>query len=104
MIDVDGKKYSPWHPMTDPVDNKHIGKLLEELGEAVAAAARCQIQGIDECEPNTGKPNKEWLEDELADVEANIRLCAERFRLDRDRMDSRSAKKVAMLRSWHDMA
>ena len=95
---------SPWHPMTDPVDLKHIGKLMEELGEATSAAARCQIQGIDESEPVTGKPNREWLEDELADVEAGIKLAKERFKLDAQRMDERREKKIVQLRQWHNMA
>ena len=63
---------NPWHPMSDAVDLKHLGKLAEELSEAGAAVARCIIQGIDEKEPVTGKINREWLQDELADVIANI--------------------------------
>lgn len=52
------KDHSPWHPMTDSVDLKHLGKLMEELGECQAAIARCIIQGIDSAEPVTGKINK----------------------------------------------
>lgn len=37
---------SPWHPMTDPVDLKHMGKFLEELGECSAAAARCVVDQV----------------------------------------------------------
>lgn len=72
---------SPWHPMSDAVDLKHLGKLAEELSEAGAAVARCIIQGIDEAEPVTGKINRQWLQDELADVQANIGLVIERFKL-----------------------
>lgn len=50
---------NPWHPISDPVDLKHLGKLSEELGECSAAVARCIIQGIDECEPVTGKINRQ---------------------------------------------
>lgn len=68
---------NPWIPMSKPIDIKHLGKLAEELGEASSAVARCLIQGIDESEPVTGKLNRQWLEDELADVCANIQLvCA----------------------------
>ena len=97
---------NPWHPMTDPVDLKVIGKFLEELGEATAAAAaaRCQIQGIDECEPVTGKPNREWLEDELADVMAGTELAIERFNLDRVAIRERAERKKDQLRTWHRMA
>lgn len=95
---------NPWHPMNDPVDLKHIGKLLEELGEAVAAASRCQIQGIDECNPETNECNRDWLEKELADVRANIDLCVERFKLRADRMEHRALLKKTRLREWHRMA
>lgn len=95
---------NPWHPMTDPVALKHLSKLCEEAGELASASARCIAQGIDECEPITLKPNKEWLEDEIADVWANSHLVSKFFDLDKDRMNARVAKKIAQLKSWHDMA
>lgn len=105
MVDTkDLKDPNPWHPMNDPVDLKHMGKLSEELGEAQSAVARCIIQGIDEEEPITGKINREWLEDELADVLANINLVALRFELDEDRMNQRMERKAKQLKLWHDMA
>ncbi len=105
MIDVSKlKDPSPWHPMKDPVDLKHLGKLMEELGEAQAAVARCLIQGIDGCDPVTDEPNIEWLENELADVLANINLVSLRFELNEDRMNDRAAKKMLHLKKWHDMA
>lgn len=98
------KDASPWHPITDSVDLKHLGKLAEELGEACAAVSRCIIQGIDEEEPITGKSNREWLENELADVMANINLVSLRFGLDEDRMNVRMEKKAKQLIQWHAMA
>jgi len=95
---------NPWHPMSDPVDLKNMGKLVEESGELASAGARCIIQGIDECEPVTGKKNREWVEDEIADVIANIKLVIERFSLNEERILSRAEHKEASLRTWHDMA
>ena len=95
---------SPWHPITDAVDLKHLGKFAEELGECTAAVSRCIIQGVDECEPVTGKSNHEWLEDEIADVIANAELVIQRFALDRKRMTDRSVKKMRHLKQWHDLA
>lgn len=95
---------NPWHPIDNKVDLKHLGKLGEELGECSAAVARCIIQGVEEAEPVTGKPNREWLEEEIADVQANIALVALRFELDQDRMARRTARKMAQLLSWHEMA
>jgi len=93
---------NPWHPMTDPVDLKTAGKVLEELGECTAALSRCLIQGMDDTEPTTGKVNREWLEDEIADVYANFELLIERF--DLKISNERIARKSAQLRSWHKMA
>lgn len=95
---------NPWHPITDAVDLKHLGKLNEEAGELVSATARCIIQGIDECEPVTGKCNREWLEDEIADVEAGIALAKERFHLRVDRIARRRDKKIIHLSRWHRQA
>jgi hypothetical protein len=102
---------NPWHPMTNSVDLKFIGKLGEEVNELSTATSRlataifrCIIQGVNECEPVTGKENKKWLEDEIADVEAGIRLCKERFKLDTNYINERSARKETRLREWHDKA
>lgn len=105
MVDASKlKDASPWHPMSDPVDLKHLGKLLEELGEAVSAAARCLIQGIDEKEPETGKLNREWLQDEIADVQAGFALVVHRFDLVEDVMEQRRMRKLIHLRQWHNLA
>lgn len=95
---------NPWHPMSVPIDVKHLGKLAEECGELSAAIARCLIQGLDEKEPTTGKLNREWLEDEIADVAANYGLVIEHFDLDVMRIFSRSKQKADRLRAWHRMA
>jgi hypothetical protein len=94
---------SPWKPTTDPYELKHLGKLAEELSEAGAAVARCIIQGINEDHPVTGKPNIEWLEDELADVIANINLVTEFFILNKNRMNARVEQKMGDLSRWHKM-
>lgn len=98
------KEPNPWQPMTDPVDLKHLGKLAEEAGELATAAARCMIQGIDKVHPTTGKVNREWLEDEIADVLANINLVHQKFSLNGPRITTRSGNKQIQLRKWHDMA
>lgn len=95
---------NPWHPMTDPVDLKHLGKLAEELNECGAAVARCIIQGIDEHEPTTAKLNRTWLEEEIADVEANLRLVKQRFNLDERHIATRAARKEKHLTEWHALA
>src|SRR5882672_195437 len=93
--------YNPWHPITNTVDLKHMGKLIEELNECSSAAARCIIQGIDQTEPTTSKVNRKWLEDEIADVLANINLVVDRFALNID--TKRVTGKMHRLKQWHEM-
>jgi hypothetical protein len=100
---IAGMPLNPWVPMSRPIDLKHIGKLQEELGEAAAAASRCVIQGIDESEPVTGKVNRTWLQEELADVLANIELNVEHFALDAAEIERRKERKKAHLRAWHGL-
>lgn len=95
---------NPWHPMTEAIDVKHLGKLAEECNELGAACARCIIQGIDEAEPTTKKPNRQWLTEEVADVVANLFLVIEHFDLDTEVLDDRTDRKTKMLRKWHAMA
>jgi hypothetical protein len=94
---------NPWRPTRDALDLKHLGKLGEELAEALAAVSRCIIQGIDECEPVTGKPNRQWLTEEIADALANICLVRLHFGLDPDVINRRIERKIAGLRQWHAM-
>lgn len=100
----DLREANPWHPIRDAVDLKHLGKLGEELGECASAVARCIIQGVDECEPVTNRSNRDWLTDEIADVQANIDLVIERFGLDEEAMAARVEKKKQHLKQWHDLA
>lgn len=101
-MDTDGPMPdpSPWHPETDLQRLKVLGKLLEELGEGVSAAARCIIQGIDEVEPVTLKPNRLWIEDEMADILANVEKTISHFRLDRRRINHRRARKLGYISRW----
>lgn len=102
MSDADKlRDANPWQPMADPLDLAHLSKLLEEVNELGAAIARCIIQGLDEREPVTGKPNREWLEDEIADVAAGCQLNGQRFRLDQVRIAHRIDRKIAHLKQWH---
>lgn len=95
---------NPWHPMRNTVDVKTLGKLAEESGELSSAVARCLIQGIYEVHPVTGKPNVAWLQEEIADVLANIGLVVDRFNMDQQAIMARAEVKTEQLREWHRMA
>lgn len=92
-----------WHPMRRAIDIAHIGKMLEELGEAVSAGARSIIQGIEGLEPDTKKPNRQWLTEELADVSALIKLNIEHFELDQLAIDLRAQRKTKHKQLWFKM-
>lgn len=112
MAPIPDKKDSvnPWVPMSDPVDKKVVGKTGEELFELIECTARvgtalmrCFIQGVDEFEPTTGKSNRQWLMEEIADVRANLNLVEERFELDRQFIGDRATLKRERQREWHKM-
>lgn len=104
MIDKTNSPINPWHPMTDAQDLKTIGKLGEESGELCQVICRCIIQGIDETDPTRDITNREWLENELADVTANMALVESRFDLDAERILERALAKRVLLTMWHKMA
>lgn len=99
-----GKAYQPWKPIQNAVDLKTLGKFVEELGEALQAAGRCIIQGMDEHNVKEGQSNRLVLQDEIADVLVNADLVIERFKLDRAAIVERAAEKKPRLLAWHKMA
>lgn len=89
---------SPWVPITDPVQLALLGKLGEELGEAMAALSRSIIQGLDGKNPATGEVNIQWLAEEAADVAACIMVLKEHQML--VDMPNRTLRKRAQLYEW----
>lgn len=102
--DIAKKVASPWHPETNPKRLRLLGKLGEELGECVSAVCRAIIQKLEEAHPTTGKPNRQWLEEELADVYASADLVVERLNLNVEHIMERAAAKKRYLITWHDEA
>ena len=98
--DIPTTEVSDWQPITNKLDLAILGKLGEELSECATAIFRCIIQGIDEKQPVTGKVNKEWLEDEMADIIAMSEFVFQHFNLDRERMTDRARKKHSYKVPW----
>lgn len=94
---------NPWIPEQDAARLKVLGKLGEEAGELATIVCRCVIQGIDEAEPITGKVNRIALEDDIADVLANIEHACGFFGLDAERMAARAERKLAHITAWREM-
>lgn len=99
----ESKALNPWQPERDTLRLAVLGKLGEELGEASSATLRCIIQGIDESEPVTGKPNRQWLQDEIADVYATATMAVELFGLSSTDIARRMERKIQHLRAWHGL-
>lgn len=95
------KALNPWQPDISPINLAVFGKLVEELNECGAICARCIIQGIDEAEPVTRVLNREALEKEAADVLATVEMLINHFKLDREAITARIARKMEHLKAWH---
>jgi len=75
--------------------------LVRALGDCIAATSRCLIQGIEECEPVTKKPNLEWLSESIGGVQA---LCDDMIAeqsMSRSAIAARIERKKKHLRMWH---
>jgi hypothetical protein len=98
--DIPSTPVSNWQPITRPIDLAVLGKYGEELCEAGASAFRTVIQGIDEVEPVTHKPNRQWLEDEIADVMAMMHFMIIHFALNEFRIHQRKLHKINYKAPW----
>lgn len=93
---------SNWEPITDPYQLALLGKLGEEMSECAAAIFRCIIQGTDEKESTTGKVNRDWLTEELADVDALMLHVINRLQLNTSQIAERSSRKHSYKTPWFD--
>ena len=91
---------NPWKAEKDPKKLAILGKLAEELGELQAVVCRCIIQGADEVHPVTGKPNLEWLWEEMVDVANMMDFVYRTWEADWDAIIRRRAKKHKMIEQW----
>lgn len=90
----------PWKPDADPRQARRIGKTTEEAGELIAVLARIAIQGLDAIDPSSGKSNRQRLEEEMADLYAQMELTMDYLALDRPRMSARACEKRRQMNAW----
>ncbi len=102
--DIEDKPPSPWMGEPDLVKRLTLGKAGEEFNELGKILARCSIQGVNECEPVTGKPNVQELEEEVGDAYAALGQLIKRLNLDQGHINDRMFKKGRYLGAWLDMA
>lgn len=100
--DIPNTEVSDWVPMSNPVHLAVLGKAGEELGELISAKDRCIIQGLDGIDPDSGKVNRDWLTDEVADVAAMLLHIARRFNLDSHAIEERKQRKYVYKGKWFD--
>lgn len=92
-----------WYVEVDAARLRRLGKTLEELGELQAVVARCIIQGIDEIDPSSGKVNRKRLEEEIADVYAQLSLLVEYFDLNSEFIHFRCLDKIDQMQTWDSL-
>lgn len=80
MVNADHlRDANPWHPITVPIDLKHLGKLCEEACELAAVTTACMMAFHGRIDLQQAQE----LEDEIADVRANSVLVIRHFKLER---------------------
>lgn len=94
---------SKWVPTTDLLILRRMGKLMEELGELSSVAARCIIQGIDEIDPASQDSNRIRLEQEIADVYAQLDETVTLLALDWRYIRDRRLGKRERMAEWEAM-
>ena len=90
-----------WKPEPDVIIHQALGKACEEATELAGILARCLIQGLDQSEPATGKPNRKALSEEISDLDAAVQWLRE---LIGDEYDAeRADRKLKGFRQWQRM-
>jgi hypothetical protein len=92
-----------WTPDTNLMRLRRLGKLGEELNECGAVSNRCIIQGLLEIDPSSGLQNSLRLQNEMADVLAQIECTIVAFGFNRERIQDRVLDKISQMREWEDM-
>lgn len=94
---------SMWIPTTNLMLLRRMGKLGEELGELQSVASRIIIQGLDETDPATGKINRDRLQEEIADVYAQLDETIFRLSLNVTDIQSRRLTKRHLMNQWEEL-
>lgn len=100
--DIPAGAPSDWEPITDKHNLAVLGKLGEEVCELGSALFRCIIQGLDEREPKTHKINRQWVVEEIADVEALLAIAKRRLALDEAAIAERRERKIGFKEPWFE--
>lgn len=92
-----------WLPEPDLVTHQALGKCAEEASELASIVARSMIQGLDACDPKSGKPNRQALAEELADINAASDWLCDFLDLDVAAHNERATRKYRGFVEWQEM-
>lgn len=92
-----------WHVEEDKFRKRKLGKSLEELSELSCVLARCLIQGVDEVDPSSGKVNRVRMQEEVADVYAQLNLLVLAFKLNEEEISERIVDKINSMKKWEQL-
>lgn len=90
-----------WKPEPDVIIHQALGKACEEASELANILARCLIQGLNQSEPVSGKPNRQALFEEIADLDAAVQWLREL--IDDEYDGDRADRKLNGFRRWQRM-
>lgn len=91
---------SPWRPEKNQTLLALLGKASEEAAELINILCRAIIQGIEEKDPKTDVPNIIAIQDEVADMEAQLMLLKEYLDLNRKYIAERANAKFQHKDKW----
>lgn len=77
--------------------------VLRTGARLISSVSRCVIQGIDETEPVTGKPNRDWLRESADNFCINLHRLIIALKLDQSYIMERVRLKAAHQQGWHRM-
>lgn len=80
-----------------------MGKTGEELAELSSVCSRVLIQGIDAIDPNSGKSNRSRLEEEIADVYAQLDETVQVLNLGTEYISERREHKREQMKEWEQL-
>ena len=79
---------------------RRLGKLGEEMGELQQIKERILLQGMEENNPSTARKLIFELEDEIADVYAQLDETVEGFDLNKEVIEGRRNQKRKLMQDW----
>jgi len=83
------------------IKTKEILNILqEECAEVIQAVSKCDRFGIDNFKPGKPKTNREYLAEELGDLQAMIDLCIKFDLVGSEQVSIAADNKIAKLKKW----